>query len=123
MSGGLPMTCYFSCWSGNDSLKFSKGEDKYGNTWTTPVMLDSGSTGFGLYCDKAQANGIPFICYRDQGNTTVKVIFAQDATGIKRIPPSVVDNGICCAVLCAEVTGHPAVAWCSSQSLKYAIYY
>ena len=123
ISGGVPMACYFTYWAGNDGLKFSKGNDAYGNTWTTPIVLDSGSSNLGSLCDMATVNGIPFIAYRDMANTMVKAIFATDATATSWGTPETIAIDICYDISVAEVNGHAAVTWCSGQGIEYAIKY
>ena len=90
-------------------------------------MVVSGVNDAGKYCSMIVVNGIPMILYRDRAGPSdthrLMCVTAQDPAGNNWGTPEVVEKTWVGHISAAVVNGYPAVAWCSSAALEYAVKY
>lgn len=87
---GVPAISYYG--EGNNQLKFIRATTASGNSWGTPIVLDTQATWSDAGTSLAIIDGRPAISYYDQSLTALKFIIATDASGTTWNAPQVLDN-------------------------------
>ncbi|MBN2081033.1 hypothetical protein JW859_02380 [bacterium] len=113
---GYPAISYHSVESA--CLKYIRADDPFGeNAWSNPVTLTIGVGDEGQYTSLAVINGNPAIAYYDAGNTELRYIRANNATGNVAgdwpvsLDGTLVRNGESARMDMEEVAGRPAIAY------------
>jgi len=130
---GHPAVAYTSHETDTDyyDLHFVQATDAEGNTWGTPVVVDSDSgERVGEYCSLAEIHGRPAIAYLATSSPDaieLRYVEAKDLNGEVWRDPTVVEwvtkpgtTAQYCSL--AFVNNHPAIAYCGDD-VYYAIYY
>ena len=110
------------------SLRYVRANDADGETWGTPLTLDSsGEDSVGKYCSLAAINGRPAIAYvihYGEHYSRLQYVEARDEDGEDWREPVTLYDGenIVMHSSLKEVNGHPAIAY-SDTTIRYAIYF
>jgi PKD repeat protein len=108
---GRPAICFRMYGGAPSDLRYVRAEDAAGESWGTPVVLDTNNVG--MYGSLAVISGNPAVSYYDFTNKDLLYVRANDSTGGGWGDPVTVANTDDVGRYChlQEVNGNPAISY------------